>query len=597
MKSFTLKKKLMMFVFMVSFMLIYMILFGTKNGAVGIMIVMAALMNLGNDLSFKPKRSFIRILGLLLVLGIVSFLNNPLSVFGCILTFIVVFGTTFTSYHLFGASVYLPYLMCYFMMVSIPVSLEEMPLRLIGLALGAIFIVGLNLLINRRKDYKLSTSTINGLIAEIGMAVDVKLNGGEVSKESFKSVNGFYSSLYSKFEYKFFPSPAHESVINVVKAFQYIGVLLSNYTFADDELIYIREVLDNLSQTKSKDIFNGIEVKTKEMNLVLLNLEIIVSEIENRDLTQETVLPDKETLRRLIKPILKQSFSFKSPEFTFAFKMAVILTLWQVLTLIFNLPFTKWLYFASIPLMLPYVDDVSDTARSRLFGTLIGAGVFSLLIVAMSYVSISPNTLFMLVFVICIFGMVFTMENRLKMTIFTTVMSVMTALIYITPPQAIVLKVLWVVVAVVVVSIFNFAFLPYSVEKETKNNLKISFKLNERLISLIKRKCEGGEVSSKTTNVVVFNIVREKIEVTDENRNLFEIQGKITDIGNFIINYMDIYEFSHDTKEKIIRIIDDNEQFDRADEIQDNVILFSTRHIITLFEDESKLLNELNTKI
>lgn len=593
MEKFPLKKKLIMFAFMFFFMFAYMILFGTKNGAVGMMIVLAALMSLGNDLSFKPKKSFIKILGLLLVLGIVSYLNNPLSIFGCILTFIVVFGTTFTSYHLFGVSVYLPYLMCYFMMVATPVSFKDLPLRLLGLALGAVFIVGLNLLINRTKDYKLSTATINSLISEIKMAVDVKLNGGEVSKESFKSVNGFYSSLYSKFEYKFFPSPTHESVINVVKAFQYIGVLLSNYTFTDDELIYIKDVLDNLSQIKSKDIFSGITVKTKEMNLILLNLEIITSETENRDLTQETFLPEKQTIRRFIKPILKQSFSFKSPEFTFAFKMALILTLWEVLTLIFNLPFTKWLYFASIPLMLPYVDDVSYRARSNLFGTLIGAGVFALIIITMSYVSISPNILFMLVFVICIFGMVFTMENRMKMTIFTTVMSVMTALIYITPPQAIILKVLWVAVAVVVVSIFNFAFLPYSVEKETKNNLKISFKLNEILISMIKRKCEGKEVSSKTTHVVVANIVREKIEVNDKNRNLYEIQGKITDIGNFIVNYMDIYEFSHDTKEKIIRIIDDNEHFDKVDEIPDNVILFSTQYVINLFEDERKLLNEL----
>lgn len=95
-----LKSKMIMVSSMILFMMFYMVVFGNKNAAVGMMIVMAGFMCLGNDLSFKPKTSFIKVLALLLILGIASYLNNPLTLFGCILTFIVVFGTTFTSYHL-----------------------------------------------------------------------------------------------------------------------------------------------------------------------------------------------------------------------------------------------------------------------------------------------------------------------------------------------------------------------------------------------------------------------------------------------------------------------------------------------------------------
>ncbi len=97
-----LKSKIIMFVSMMLFMIFYMMIFGSKNAVIGMMVVMAAFMNLSNDLSFKAKSSFIKILLLLLVLGIASFLNNPLTIFGCILTFVVVFATTFTSYNLFG---------------------------------------------------------------------------------------------------------------------------------------------------------------------------------------------------------------------------------------------------------------------------------------------------------------------------------------------------------------------------------------------------------------------------------------------------------------------------------------------------------------
>lgn len=107
-----LKKKLVMFVAMVAFMIFYLVVFGSKNMIIGFVIMLAAFMNLGNDLSFKPVLSVIKISFLLLILGISAYLNNPLTIWGCILTFIVVFGTTFTSYNLFGSRTYLPYL-CY----------------------------------------------------------------------------------------------------------------------------------------------------------------------------------------------------------------------------------------------------------------------------------------------------------------------------------------------------------------------------------------------------------------------------------------------------------------------------------------------------
>lgn len=102
-----LKKKLIIFFAMIAFMSFYGIVFGSKNMVIGMTIVMAAFMSLDNDLSFKPKTSFIKILFLLLILGISAFLNNPLTIWACILTFILVFLTTFTSYNLFGANVYL----------------------------------------------------------------------------------------------------------------------------------------------------------------------------------------------------------------------------------------------------------------------------------------------------------------------------------------------------------------------------------------------------------------------------------------------------------------------------------------------------------
>ncbi|WP_407380602.1 FUSC family protein [Methanobrevibacter sp.] len=589
MKRMPMKMKIIMIGFILLFMFFYMIVFGSSNAVIGVMIAMAGLMNIRNDLSYKPKLSFIKVLSLLLILGIVAYLNNPITIFGCILTFVVVFGTTMTSYHLFSADVYLPYLMCYFMMMSIPVSLSDLPIRLLSLAFGAVFIVGINLLANRNKQYKLSKQTIDSLTDEINNAVDLKLSGKEVTKDSFKTANGFYSSIFSQFEYKYFSSPIQESVLNVVKSFQYIGSIIADYDLTRNELEYIKKILSNIDDSKSFDVFKDFEVETKEMNVVLLNFENIIDEINNANLSKEAVLPDKEFIKPLIIPSIKRNFSFRSVKFTFAFKMAITLTLWEVLTLVFNLPFTKWLYFATIPLMMPYVDDLAYTAKSRLRGTLLGVFVFAILILILPYFSISPNAVMLIVMVVCMIGMVYYLEDKLIMTIFTTIMSVMTSLMYITPDLAMELKLLWVGVAVVVVTAINFWFLPYSVEKETENNLKLRFGLNKQSVYLVRDKCLGNISSKKTSLLVVSNIVGENIEVTDKNEELFDLQRKITDTCNFILTYLDKHQISDSLKENLIDIIDNGGKVNDNLNNNDKVISYSMSQVMESIQKENEM--------
>ena len=581
-----------MFVSMLAFMAFYMAVFGSKNIVIGLTMVLAAFMSIGNDLSFRPKTSFIKILGLLLILGISAYLNNPLTIWGCILTFIVVFATTFTSYNLFGADVYVPYLMCYFMMVGIPVDAELLPVRLLSLAFGAVFIVGFNILVNRKKDYLLSEQTISNLIDELNNAIDLKLAGGEVLPDSFKISSGFYSAIYNKFEYKYFPTKTHRAVLNVVKSFQYIGYLISAKNLTENELLYTKEVLSKIRQISPDDIFQAVAVETKEMALVLLNLEIIANEV-NRDLTDEGNIPDRNTLRALLKPVIKSMFTFRSPKFTFAFKMAFAMFVWQVLTLMFNLPFTKWLYFITIPLMMPYINDLAYTAKARIKGTFLGVFIFAVIIVLIQHVPISQTAVIAAVFVICMFIMVLKVEDKFILTSSTTVMSVMAALMYISPPEAAALKILWVSIGVCAVSLFNFCFMPYSVEMESENNLRACCISNRKSLDLIREKCMGMESDKKTTLLVVTNIVRENIEVTDENRELYDLQIRITDICNFILNCLDVNVASDALRNNLIDMIDKDSNADDNLNVKDKIIAYSLNYVKGLYDNEKAIMRDL----
>ena len=186
----------------------------------------------------------------------------------------------------------MPYLLCFFIMSANPVTIENLPSRLMALTCGAVFLVGLNIILNRNKYHNLSKETLDNLVEELERSIDLKLEGKDVSQDSFKIAKEFYLSLFHRFEYKYFPSPKQQSILNIVKAFQSVGYLLSLSDLSDDELRYIKKVLSEIREIKIEEVFEGVEIKSMKIKHILLNLEIIVNEL-NKDLSEELQFPIK----------------------------------------------------------------------------------------------------------------------------------------------------------------------------------------------------------------------------------------------------------------------------------------------------------------
>ena len=167
-------------------------------------------------------------------------------------------------------------------------------------------------------------------------------------------------------------------------------------------------------------------------------------------------------------------------------------------------------------------------------------------------------------------------------------MSLSASLLCIAPPKAIELKILWVFTAILVVNIINYGFLPFSIEKETKNNLKSSYKLNKQFVEMIKSKCEGKSSFNKTSLIVISNMIRENIQLTSENEELYYLQSKIINISYTILNYMEIYELSDEMKDEMIKIIDGGKFKDN-----NSPLLYSLNHVVELLDYEKELINNL----
>lgn len=71
------------------------------------------------------------------------------------------------------------------------------------------------------------------------------------------------------------------------------------------------------------------------------------------------------------------------------------------------------------------------------------------------------------------------------------------------------------------------------------------------------------------------------------------MQVKITDISNFILNYLDTYSPSNDLKNNLISIIDGKSSVDDKLDIKDRVIAFSTCYVKKLYENEKAIVRDL----
>ena len=483
--------------------------------------------------------------------------------------------------------------MVYFMMMCLPVTLEELPLRLLALTIGAVFIVAVNLLTNRHSSpQKTSRQAIESLAGEIDRAVDLKLEGKEVSEDDFKLARNFYTNMVLNFELKIFPSPTQESALNIAKSLQYIGQIIANYDLTDGELRYIKHLLSDIREMEPADIFNGIEVETEEMNVVLLNFEYIADEISKEHTTKEFNLPDYKTLKTILKAVSKRIFSLDSVRFTFAIKMTFLMVLCEVLTLIHPITFPQWLYFAIIPLLMPYIDDMGDSAKDRFIATYVGVIFFAIIALIIPYLPIPTKLTAVIIFALGVTGFIFSIENVFVLTFFATVMSIGIGLTSLDANTAMWLKVLWVTLGTVVATVFSFLVLPFSVKKETKRNFAGRYELNEEFIDLLKEESEGTITSKGTSLVVVNNLLGENIEITPENEELFKLQDEITDLSNFISNYMQRNELSEGFKRNLIDIIDNGSDVNDELSNKEQAILHGLSYMMELFKKESEMVGQ-----
>ena len=590
------------YILILLFVASFAVLFGKRNFIVPVIVIFVTLYTMNSDLWFTPKVSFIKILVVLWSCAIVAFINTPNNIVGLILGFLLVFFVTSSSFNVLTSDTHVAYLLGYVMFMNNPVSLEKLPIRLIALAVGVLIILLLNRMLHKSKYPSSGYELITELLDDLTEVIDAKLNNTEYKSRIPKINNNISTIVFENLQYKYVNNFARESATTICKNIYYIYELINNDTLTEKELGFVK---DEIIKVKNHEkIVIDDNIKSDSLLIILLNLGILESEINNLEQDVENTYE----LSNMV-PFLKRTLSFSSLKISFALKLAFLLSFWEAIELMFNLPYLKWLYLTSLVVLVPYTDYISVKSRRRIKAIMIALVLFVLFLLifygdhsifTLLNLDISKSTISLVFVLLIVLFAVRFYRDSLKRIISLSLLSLVSALRYMSVEMAVYLKVVSLILVVIVANILTKYIWPYSIRKETVNGVSLFKQLNEELYDLLLKQLHEEKTLSKAGIIVSSNLMSERI---NENNELLEdstieeilsVENKLTIYYDFLFNNIQLGKLNKEAKQNIYNIFKGKDVIlteDMSDE--EKTCIYTTKYILDLKQDEKRLFKQI----
>ena len=149
-------------------------------------------------------------------------------------------------------------------------------------------------------------------------------------------------------------------------------------------------------------------------------------------------------------------------------KLAFLLSFWELLQLMFNLPYLKWLYFTSLVVLVPYTDYISVKTKRRIKAIMIAIVLFILIMIVfygnysilnLLNLNISTSTITMIFLLLLVFLAVRYYRDSLKRIISLSLLSLISSVSYLPVQIAVSLKIsslIFVVIASILTGLHLF---------------------------------------------------------------------------------------------------------------------------------------------
>ncbi len=531
---------------------LYKTIFGVENTIIGLIIAMASYAFLRLDLTSYPiyKSMIFLILNLFLAISAYISAINPFA--GLIINFLILFTVSFIYTTEFKNVISYIFLLLYVYMWEYPISLDELPRRLVAMGVGVFIIIGIHILFNRRNFKKNSNNIIIRSIRNIQKEICHIINESYKEKENIyidSELRKLLVLIEGRNNNKFIENHKDDIYFNIVLILERINSIinkvgkinnkskdvidylnslnhdLENITlFLERKVDCINEEKDDLN--KSYMINNWTEKEyafLEECTELIRLLEKNINNLYeyNRKKSRKRIKV-KFNLKELL--IGNSSLKMKHLRVAYSLKLAIAVSLIMFIVDLFKIPQGRWIVTSVYVVIQPYEEETLTKAIKRFKGTIIGV------IIYISIFTFFPHIIPLELLLLILMFLYFVQKDYEKKVVCTALMTLSFGLSRSTVGYLAFYRFLFVIIGIVIALGINKLIFPQSIKNSIYDLKERYLELTNKLLYELKSILYEEKYNENTIKLLLdCNLIESKLmenKLIAENLELKDLVDK-----------------------------------------------------------------------
>ncbi|MDJ8944466.1 FUSC family protein [Clostridium perfringens] len=513
---------------------LYKTIFGVENTIIGLIIAMASYAFLRLDLTSYPIYKSMIFLILNLFLAISAYISAINPFVGLIINFLILFTVSFIYTTEFKNVISYIFLLLYVYMWEYPISLDELPRRLVAMGVGVFIIIGIHILFNRRNFKKNSNNIIIRSIRNIQKEICHIINESYREKENIyidSELRKLLILIEGRNNNKFIENHKDDIYFNIVLILERINSIinkvgkinnkskdvidylnslnhdLENITlFLERKVDCINEEKDDLN--KSSTINNWAEKEytfLEECTELIRLLEKNINNLYeyNRKKSRKRIKV-KFNLKELL--IGNSSLKMKHLRVAYSLKLSIAVSLIMFIVDLFKIPQGRWIVTSVYVVIQPYEEETLTKAIKRFKGTIIGV------IIYISIFTFFPHIIPLELLLLILMFLYFVQKDYEKKVVCTALMTLSFGLSRSTVGYLAFYRFLFVIIGIVIALGINKLIFPQSIKNSIYDLKERYLELTSKLLCELKSILYEEKYNENTVKLLLdCNLIESKL--------------------------------------------------------------------------------------
>lgn len=512
----------------------YKTIFGVENTIIGLIIAMASYAFLRLDLTSYPIYKSMIFLILNLFLAISAYISSINPFIGLIINFLILFTVSFIYTTEFKNVISYIFLLLYVYMWEYPISLDQLPRRLVAMGVGVFIIIGIHILFNRRNFKKNSNNIIIRSIRNIQREISHIINESYMEKENIyidSELRKLLILIKGRNNNKFIGNNKDDIYFNIVLILERINSIINKVGKVNSKSEVVIEYLNSLNHdlenitlfleekvecinVKKYDLGKGSMINSlAEKEYAFLGECTELIRLLEKNINNLYEYNRKKPRRRIkVKINLKEllignsSLKMKHLRVAYSLKLAIAVSLIMFIVDLFKIPQGRWIVTSVYVVIQPYEEETLTKAIKRFKGTIIGV------IIYISIFTFFPHIIPLELLLLILMFLYFTQKDYDKKVVCTALMTLSFGLSRSTVGSLAFYRFLFVIIGIGIALGVNKLIFPQSIKNSIYDLKERYLELTNKLLCELKSILYEEEYNENTVKLLLdCNLIESKL--------------------------------------------------------------------------------------